>query len=466
MLMVIGPVASGEPGDGADDGRPPVWRGQTGVVGVQVAFDPEPFLPVTDLVNVALPEGITEWDPTGARARAGPLWPGGFVTGFPNLLLPLVIGSEAPPYPGAAEAQHPDVPDASVAGGLASAHASRSHVESRATYQPSDVPAHQPGVIEVGSVTTLTRQHWEDDVLVSYAQALVTDITIVEQIRIDSVKVTAVARSSVGEVGEASTRVTVSGVSVAGVPAVIDQDGITISGQGDDRAILGGAGSVARQAVELLEELDQAVDIRLVGGAEDVDGGEARAEAAGLLISLTFEIGSPSGSPLPGDAEVLTLANLVYDLMPDDVPQPIPPGPNTVFRKYYTTVSIGQATARAFTDSFTFTGDGLGDLGGLSGGATDLTPGGRLGETGAGGVEVGRPVDDISASVPRAGEADVSDRRGPTSSDGSDRSSVGDPLLLAALPAERLGTVVTIALLTGGLLFGCSRLLARRLIDA
>lgn len=466
LALFTGPVASGiEPGDDPEAGRPPVWYGQTGVAGVQVAFDPEPFLPVTDIVNVAAPEGMTEWDPTRARARAASAWPGGFVTGFPGLIVPVLTGSEPPPYEGAAQARHPDTPDDSV-GGLATAHASRDHVESRATSQPSDASA-QPGVIDLGSVTTWTRQHWEDDVLVSRAQTIITDIKIVEQIRIDSVKTTVVARSPAGGLGEASSDVTVSGVTVAGVPAVIDESGISIAGQGDDRAILGAGGAAASQAVAFLDELGQDVDIRLVGSSQDVNGSEARAEAGGLLISLTFEIISPTGDPLPGDGEVLTLANLVFDLMPDDVPKPIPPGPNTVFRKYFTTVALGKATARASTDSATF--GSIGDLGGLIDAGSPSAPSPGPGD-GAVGTSPERTLEtpggsDSSATSGSSDEVAAPDPRGEMAASGARKGSIGDPLLLAALPAERLETVLAIALLMGGLLFYCSRLLARRLAD-
>ncbi|MGH2686013.1 MAG: hypothetical protein ACRDJP_11165, partial [Actinomycetota bacterium] len=46
LLALVPTSAGGQTDDNPDAGRPAVWRGRTGVNGMQVAFDPEPFLPV------------------------------------------------------------------------------------------------------------------------------------------------------------------------------------------------------------------------------------------------------------------------------------------------------------------------------------------------------------------------------------------------------------------------------------
>ncbi|MGH2686372.1 MAG: hypothetical protein ACRDJP_12980, partial [Actinomycetota bacterium] len=403
---------------------------------------------------------------TQARARATPAWPGGFVTSFPNLLLPFVIGEEAPPYPAAAEAKHPDQVDAEFGGGVATAHAGRDHVESRATVQHPSAPSEQEGVISAGNVRTITRQEWEGDALVTRAESITNDITILDQIRIGSVKVVAVARSSPSAAPTTDTSVSVSGVTVAGVPAVIDEDGISIAGQGDDDAILGGGGAVAEQAAAFLAELGHDVDIRLVGATETVEGAKATADATGLLISLTFEIISPTGDPLPGDDVVLSLANLAFEALPDDIPKPIPPGPNTIFRKYFTTVTIGRAMATSLATGSPAADDGTVDLGTLP--PTDL-PGapGAPSASAPGSSEAGGsgPVDDVASPTggdPGEGGTGEADPDAPARRAGP----FGDPLLLGSTPADRLTAVVGVLLGLGGLLFGCARVLAGRVSDS
>ncbi|HEX9681681.1 MAG TPA: hypothetical protein VGA13_01245 [Acidimicrobiales bacterium] len=467
MALAMGGVLSTRVGTAdavgdPDATRPSVWTGATGVAGVQVAFDPEPFLPVSDIVNVSVPEGFTEWSPTQARARAAPLWPGGFATGFPNLLLPFLIGTEAPPYPVAADAKHPDQPDAGLPGGIARAHAGRDFVEAAATYV--DIESQGASFVDVGSIETLSHQEWDDGILTARAETLASDVRILNEIVIKSVETVAIARSNADGPIDAQTKVTLGEVTVAGVPAVIDEDGISLAGEGDDGAILGAAGPAARQASEFLAALGQDVQISLVGGHETVEDA-ATAQGAGLLITVTFELVSPTGSPLPGDQVVLTVADAVFSPFPDDLPKTVPPGPNVVFRNYFGTITIGNVFARTSAGGVSFD---FGDLVGLFDGSllddplptADAGLGSRsLLSSSPVGVPpaASSPASRLSTALPESpSAAPTTDAPLPTAR--STPADVVDSFLFSEASADRVTSLYGIALLVTGVLFALTRL--------
>lgn len=136
--------------------------------------------------------------------------------------------------------------------------------------------------------------------------SVLRDVTIAEILEIDSIRVTAVANANGGDgVGEGS--VTIDGVTVAGLPAVIDQDGLRL------------ADEVVPLSVGPISDLLESAGITLTApGAvtTDTSGEEVSVAAAGPTIDLL----TPEGQQVR-----LTLGRAVA--ISDLVTLPAPPAP-------------------------------------------------------------------------------------------------------------------------------------------
>jgi len=99
---------------------------------------------------------------------------------------------------------------------------------------PTAAAAPNPAVVSVGSAIASTFQHFDQHgVLVTTSDAHLSGISLLAgQIRISSIDATSTASGNGAQVHTHSDHVTMGAVTVAGMPATIGSDGITITGQG------------------------------------------------------------------------------------------------------------------------------------------------------------------------------------------------------------------------------------------
>lgn len=161
------------------------------------------------------------------------------------------------------------------------------------------------------------------------AHAVLRNITIGGIIDIDAIDVTATATADGGQ-GVAETDVVVEGVSVAGIPAVIDHEGLRV------------ADSVSPLSTSLLNQAIAALGVTITGPGEAVTertGEEARAVATGPSITIETAQGQSVVFTLGRAVALSNRAEITFTAPPaptgpppsvDTPPSSTPPGGGSV----------------------------------------------------------------------------------------------------------------------------------------
>lgn len=326
--------------------KPAVWHGSAQADGLTFEIDRDALLPVPNALRFTALQGSGTYDTDLQTARASILYPGEGVLQGPNLVCGTFGGSfppEAKPlldlcatydYPLSVFAD-PTTPQKSTAGSLqlgkvtdpVSTEAISARVRADADGSFSDaviedlrvlgLPAFDlipllpiedlaldPSIARVESATSRTAQHIADDgTLVVDAKVTLSGVRLVGGlIRIGAI--TSSSRITDDGNGErtADASFDVGGVTVAGIPARITDDGLLLGSPS-------GSGPLGQQLSQAVQQLVGAlgVQVTLLSGEETTDdgNGNAVASAGGLLLEVGLNVDGAPTVPGPlGDIDL------------------------------------------------------------------------------------------------------------------------------------------------------------------
>ena len=226
-------------------------------------------------------------DGGSAESIAAPVYPGDLVAGGPELLCQELIPCPAAPpaYPLAADAAYPTQPTAQTPGPAGAA-------SGRATAGVTDTQAHVDGAAVAGlpftwgAATAVTHSWVTPGAGHVVARSVVHDLTI-GPLHIDQLASTDLVDVPVSKPAVDRPSVEVTGVSLAGQSASIDEHGVHVAGQ------------TAGQTAMSLEQ--QGLSVTLLGTSRQDSAGAARSAAGGLEVGVSVPVkGVPSIPNLPG----------------------------------------------------------------------------------------------------------------------------------------------------------------------
>lgn len=298
-----------------------VFQAQTAATAVHLTLTQQPASSIVtaSLVDDAAAYAASAFDSSGgSEAQSAAVYPGNLVVQGPALFCSEVFTCPftPPDYPLLADASYPrhdhaeassDQPTVgsgpvvvSPASSTATAQA-QSNVASTATGRTS-ILSGTPVAITFGASTAATHVEAGTSALVTHVESTVSDIDIGGLVRVRSVR--AVDDITVPASGRPTDapHIIVSGVTVAGVPATIDEHGIEVAGHD-------GPSLTDRVA-------QQGIDIRTVGAQHDDTGSLARSQATGLAVTFSVPVSGvpyvPNPLPAPFDQVPGVNANGTY----------------------------------------------------------------------------------------------------------------------------------------------------------
>ena len=335
LVAVAAPAFAQDP---APAGAPEVWRGAASADVASVDVNRDALLPVEGVFRFVAVDGTSVYETDLQTARASLLYPGeGLIQGpnlacgtfggqFPPELKPVLDACLSYKYPLSvrADASTADVAtDGSVTLGKptdpisadavgASAHAdvdgSRTSAQlkdlrvlglpgvSLTSILPIDELEVDPTVLRVESATSRTDQRIEGGVLVVTGRSTLSGVRALGGLlRIGSIVSTSTTTDDGHGKRTAAADIEVSGVTVAGSPASITEDGLVVGSPSGTAPI---QQQVQQAANQLLSTLG--VRVSLLENVETADDGTglARAQAPGVLIEVATQAeGAP---PVPG----------------------------------------------------------------------------------------------------------------------------------------------------------------------
>ncbi|MCW2544841.1 MAG: hypothetical protein JWM40_2393 [Frankiales bacterium] len=225
-------------------------------------------------------------DGGSAESLASSLYPGDLVAGGPALLCQELFPCPVTPpgYPLVADAAYPTQPEAAVTVGPITARATASALRTEARADGAALPTAVP--VGWAAAVSATRAWVTDGTAHLVARSVLHDLTI-GPVRIAVLDSTDVVDLPVGRQPTARPAVTVTGVTVAGHQATLDQSGLHVEGQ---------SASVTQQ-----ELAQQGLSIRLLGERSNQGVGAARVFAGALELVFTRPVsGAPTLPGLPG----------------------------------------------------------------------------------------------------------------------------------------------------------------------
>ena len=347
--------------------------------GFQLTYDSPGLLPTgSPIFQLSVPEALATLNsgPVG-YALASFAFPGPLVADLGSALAAGGTETPIPSYPVRAEAFFPSGPTEASAGEQGTEMTSTTDFANSRAHSAYAGLDFAPAAF-VGGASSTSQSVIEGDQLVSRTRTAVSDVVLFGGlVTIDSVITDLVATSN-GTASASAGRTRASGVSVLGLPAVIDGDGIRFA---DDTApdpagnpvggpvdgALGGAldpvgdalDQVAGPLNELLDQVgasgDDAlqqlfaasgIEVRMLEPIETIDGGNAERLANGLSVTVNYD-----GANTPVLTELLGL--VPSQSLPADNLGPIPFSPQALFNllkdQHITGVALapGQASAMA-----------------------------------------------------------------------------------------------------------------------
>ena len=334
------------PGSGAQEAEtdtetddvplPDVFRGAASALGVSIEADREALLPVPEVFRFIALDGMGTYEQAKQEARASILFPGnGLILGpslacgtfggeFPDDFKPILDACLQYKYPltvfadafepdgsttGALALGSPKDPISGTAGG-AKAHAGEDGVTTDAAMQdlrvlglPAFGPVKPPipgfeldtSVLTIDSATSRTNQRIEKGGIVVDAEATLEGIRMIGGLlEIGSIRSQSHALDDGNGKQTPDATLEVSGVTVAGQPAQITDQGLVVGEDGGGQGPL--AESEQSAANKLLEEFN--IRVTLLPASEGVEKGAAVASVGGVLVEFSRDV---QGAPLvPG----------------------------------------------------------------------------------------------------------------------------------------------------------------------
>jgi hypothetical protein len=304
---------------------PDIFRGAASSLVASVEADRDALLPVDDVFRFVALDGSTVYETDLQTARASLLFPGNGLILGPNLACGTFGGSFPPEFASILEAcTRYDYPlsvradattsDRTTAGAVtlgtpadavsghaasATAHAAPDGSHSVAAMEDLRVlglpvfgpipllPLEQidldPSVLLVESATSRTDQRIDQGVLTVEAEAVLSGVRLVGGlVRIGSIQSRARVTDDAAGERTADASLEVSGVTVAGLPAQITEDGLVLGSSS--------SGPLQQQLQTLVNQVLEGLNVRieLLDVEETVDDGEGQAvaSAGGLLIEV------------------------------------------------------------------------------------------------------------------------------------------------------------------------------------
>ena len=285
-------------------------------------FKPENnIIPTENLLDLSIPYSTASLTQGSGRAVGSTVWPG-------DTIATACRAQEGIPcYPFFAEAFYPQGPaDAEPAqpipGATMTGHAEEQEAVGKGEFTPQGGGGNSVGVMSSTSTSSI-----KTGTAVAESVSRVSDVILgAGAIRIESIVSTAKAVSD-GEKADAVGSTAVIGLTIAGFPATVSQDGVSIAGQLNVPNPLGPAIDPINATLQTL-----GMSITLSKPIVTKEGGKAEVLAGGLIISVD---------------NALVLANI-----PPEVKANFPIDPTGK-----TTLVFGQASAT--TDASPGFGDGL-----------------------------------------------------------------------------------------------------------
>ena len=336
LLLVVTAVVAQEEEDDAP--RPEVFRGAASALAVSVGADRDALLPIPDIFRFIALEGSSAFESSNQSARSSILFPGNGAILGPNLLCG-TFGGAFPPefkpvldlclqyrYPLTVFADEL-TPDGQTTGSLqigaptdpisanavrATAHAAPDGARTDAVIQDLrllGLPAIGPvlpvvpgltvdtSILDVDSATARTNQRIVDGGLVVDASTTLSGVHLVGGlVRIGSIRSQSHVTDDAAGKRTATTDLEITGVTVAGIPSQITEDGLVVGSPS------GGLGPILQQLQTQVNELLRALGltISLLPAEEDPDAeGGAVASSAGLLLELSQTVNGLPTVPGP-----------------------------------------------------------------------------------------------------------------------------------------------------------------------
>jgi len=339
--VAFAPAAHADSGDGSSSSTITGYTANVEGLAVQFAFNVPGVLPLPG-------DNILEADVPFARtsvsngpvitAQGTPFWPGDILGNFGSLIS--LFEPSAPPIPNdplQAEAQYPPSPShgqSSSFGGTppagvpfapnvfsATAHADASGANVTATltdlqFAPPSAPSagvvhlgpSSPSVlgalgavagpaIDIGQVQSTNQVAIADSAVTGTATTILKAIDIAGVLNISQITSNASSQSD-GNAGTPTASLHMLGVTVEGLPAYIDSQGVHVSGSSTSSI-----GITPAQAQNTLDATfaQDGINVRLLDPATTSNGAEGDADAGGLVVSLSHKFAVPY---IPGEPTI------------------------------------------------------------------------------------------------------------------------------------------------------------------
>jgi hypothetical protein len=327
-LYVVASVLPSDPAEAQAAGELGAVNGSSAASGIHGYYTPEGLLPTAAVLDLGVPDALTTISAGPATyARASVADPGDLLANPDALLAQGAPGYDPgtlPPYPyraAASSSSGEPVVESSPTPGLAA----RAQAEATASSATATMPSIQgAAIVDVGTTAATTTTSTDGSTVTVTARSEIAGFDLLGGLlHIDSLVIDLSATSD-GVTTATSGQTTVSGVSVAGLAATIDDTGVHLEQ---------GAGSTQTTAAGgLLDGVNQVLDDVLGTGVGDLN--ELLA-AAGVQISLVQPEEAGSGtnrelvaSGLRIDLDLATANAPALDQLLDSLPfvPPIAPG--------------------------------------------------------------------------------------------------------------------------------------------
>jgi hypothetical protein len=293
------------------DAADTVFQAQTAAAAVHFVLTQQPASSIVtaDLVDDAAGYAAGAFDSTGgSEAQAASVFPGTLVVQGPALFCSQVFTCPATPpdYPLLADASYPRRGHAEasadqkpvgqgplvVSPAASTASATGDGNSGQTAAGGMSILSGTPVAVTAGSSTASTRVASTVKTLVTHVESTVSDIDIAGLVHIGSIRSSDdITVSATGKPVD-HPQVTITGVTVAGVPAQIDDKGVHVAGQNGP--------SLTQRVAQ------QGVDIRTVGTQRNDTTALARSQATGLIVTFSLPVSGlpyvPNPLPSPFDA--------------------------------------------------------------------------------------------------------------------------------------------------------------------
>jgi len=271
-------------------------------VHLTVTQEPASSIITASLLDDAISYAASEFDSGGSsEALAAPAFPGKLVVQGPQLLCSQLFSCPAQPpdYPLLADASYPrqrqDTATVSgdpmgsgpfvVAPLSATARAAADSNKAGTRAGSASLLAGTPGAVTVGASTATTLVQRSGSRAIATVTATASDITIGGLVHIASVRAIDRVIATAGKSPTAHPKVIVSGVTVAGHTATIDDKGVHIDGNN--------AGALGQRIAQ------QGVSIRTLGVQHRHTRNGSRSEALGLRVDVAVPVSGVPYIPNP-----------------------------------------------------------------------------------------------------------------------------------------------------------------------